>query len=104
MKSAAKIPFFWKIALSNSMLANLFSQEDLELLASLQNLSSNVTKNSIDLTLVFGENPRIKKGKYTRKLILDGPMPVSIEGDKVEWISGSYEGVMPSILNDSKDE
>ncbi len=66
-------------------------------------MSSNVTTETLELTFTFAENTIIKKGKFTRKVTLDGPTPTGLDGDQVEWLGEQEEGFFSEIFTDSKE-
>lgn len=62
------------------------SLADREISTAINNISTNVLEDRLEITFEFAQNDWISSGKVTRKYILEEGLPKKIEGDKPNWL------------------
>lgn len=77
-------------------MSNFYGEElnesDKQILAGIQNIQTNVTNETLELVFTFVENPIVRAGTYTRRLVLENANPVRYVGDEIVWASKREEG------------
>lgn len=83
LKEPEPISDYWLTAFKNSIVKELMREEEEPILTYLRNVSTGVTKDSIEVTFTFQDNEFVKGGSYSRKIILDNGSPISYKGDQI---------------------
>lgn len=90
--SGVKLENYWLKVLKNSTFSGSLTESDERILPYLYGVRTNVTPETLEITLILGESEYTTAGTFTKRLTLDGGQPVEYAGDELKLKTSPVSG------------